>query len=73
MPPMVLTSWALLICDELNQHGCDARAIFKQAALKPERLGDASARYFVAAMQKLWALAIEASGEDNFAYSAGRQ
>jgi AraC-like DNA-binding protein len=73
MPAMVLTSWALLIWDELNKHGCDARAIFKQAGLKPERLGDANARYSVAAMQKLWALAIEASGEDNFAYRAGRQ
>jgi AraC-like DNA-binding protein len=73
MPAMVLTSWALLIWDELNKRGCDARAIFKQAGLKPERLGDANARYSVAAMQKLWGLAIEASGEDNFAYSAGRQ
>ena len=73
MPAMVLTSWALLIWDELNKHGCDARAIFKRAGLKPERLGDANARYSVAAMQKLWALAIEASDEDNFAYSAGRQ
>ncbi len=73
MPAMVLTSWALLIWDELNKYGCDARAIFKQAGLKPERLGDANARYSVAAMQKLWALAIEASDEDNFAYRAGRQ
>jgi len=73
MPAMVLTSWALLIWDELNKHGCDARAIFKRAGLKPERLGDANARYSVAAMQKLWALAIEASGEDSFAYNVGRQ
>ena len=73
MPPMVLTSWALLVWDELNRHGCDARAIFKKAGLKPERLGDANARYSVAAMQKLWALAIEASGDDCFAYKVGRQ
>ncbi len=73
MPPMVLTSWALLIWDELNQRGCDARAIFKQAGLKPERLGDANARYSTVAMQKLWALAIEASGDHNFAYKVGRQ
>lgn len=73
MPPKVLTSWALLIWEDLVKCGCDARAIFKQAGLKPERLGDANARYSVAAMQKLWALAIEASGEDNFAYRVGRQ
>jgi len=73
MPPMVLTSWALLIWEDLNRRGCDARAIFKQAGLKPDRLGDANARYSVAAMQKLWALAIEASGDDNFAYKVGRQ
>ena len=73
MPPMVLTSWALLVWDELNQRGCDARAIFKKAGLKPERLGDANARYSVAAMQKLWALAIAASGDDNFAYKVGRR
>ena len=73
MPPRVLTSWALLVWDELNQRGCDARAIFKQAGLKPERLGDANARYSVVAMQKLWALAIEASGDENFAYKVGRQ
>jgi hypothetical protein len=59
MPAMVSTSLALLIWDELNKHGCDARAIFKQAGLNPDRLGDANARYSVAAMQKLWALAIE--------------
>ena len=73
MPPMVLTSWALLVWDELNQRGCDALAIFKKAGLKPERLGDANARYSVAAMQKLWALAIAASGDDSFAYKVGRQ
>ena len=73
MPPMILTSWALLVWDELNNRGCDARAIFKQAGLRPELLGDANARYSVAAMQKLWALAIEASGDDNFAYQVGRQ
>jgi AraC-like DNA-binding protein len=73
MPPMVLTSWALLIWDELNKRGCDARAKFKQAGLNPERLGDANARYSVVAMQKLWALAIEASGDHNFAYKVGRQ
>jgi len=73
MPPMVLTSWALLVWDELNNRGCDARAIFKQAGLEPDRLGDANARYSVAAMQKLWALAIEASGDAYFAYKVGRQ
>jgi len=73
MPPMVLTSWALLVWDELNNLGCDARAIFKQAGLRPEQLGDANARYSVAAVQKLWPLAIEASGDDNFAYKVGRQ
>jgi len=73
MPPMVLTSWALLIWDGLKQHGCDARAIFKQAGLEPQRLGDCNARYSEAAMQKLWALAIEASGDADFAYKAGRQ
>jgi AraC-like DNA-binding protein len=70
---MVLTSWALLVWNELNQRGCDARAIFRQAGLKPDRLGDANARYSVAAMQKLWALAIKASGDDYFAYKVGRQ
>ena len=70
---MVLTSWALLVWDELNECGCDARAIFKQAGLDPNRLGDANARYSVAAMQKLWAFAIDASDEENFAYKAGRQ
>jgi AraC-like DNA-binding protein len=70
---MVLTSWALLIWDGLNQRGCDARAIFKQAGLEPQRLGDCNARYSEAAMQKLWALAIEASGDANFAYKVGRQ
>ena len=50
MPAMVLTSWALLIWEELNKHGCDAHAIFKHAGLKPDRPGDANARYSVAAM-----------------------
>ena len=73
MPAMVLTSWTLLVWEELEKSGCDARAIFKKANLRPEKLGDANARYPVAAMQKLWALAIEASGDDDFAYRVGRQ
>ena len=73
MPAGVLTSWALLVWEELDRSGCDARAIFKAAHLKPERLGDANARYSVVAVQKLWALAIEASDDDNFAYHVGCQ
>ena len=73
MPAKVLTSWALLIWEELERSGCDARAIFKRARLRPEYLGDANARYSVVAMQRLWALSIEASGDDDFAYHVGCQ
>ena len=73
MPAMVLTSWTLLVWEELEDSGCDARAIFKKAKLSPEHLGDANARYPVVAMQRLWPLAIEASGNPDFAYRVGRR
>jgi AraC-like DNA-binding protein len=54
-----ITSWALLIWKALLNHGVDPHAVFKQAGMDPAKLGDGKARYRLADMTRLWAIAIE--------------
>lgn len=66
MGPSTLTSWALLIHRALLARAIDADSLFRRAGLDPERMRDANARYPVAAMQRLWALATSATGDGCF-------
>jgi AraC-like DNA-binding protein len=61
-----LTSWALLIHRALAAHAIDGDALFRRAGLDPDRLRDPNARYPLAAMQRLWALATAAAGDECF-------
>jgi AraC-like DNA-binding protein len=66
MGPSTLTSWALLIARALSAHGIDGDALFRRAGLDPAQLHDPNARYPVAAVQRLWALATAAVGDPGF-------
>ncbi len=66
MTTSTLTSWALLIHRTLSAHAIDSDALFRRAGLDPDRLRDPNARYPLAGMQRLWALATSASGEECF-------
>jgi len=61
-----LTSWALLIHRALSDHGIDGDALFGRAGLDPARMNDPNARYPQTGMQRLWALATSASGDECF-------
>ncbi|MFQ5937625.1 MAG: AraC family transcriptional regulator, partial [Acidiferrobacterales bacterium] len=63
---------ALLIWKALESYGCDARPLFEQADLDPEKLRDANARYPVTAMTRLWKLAGEISQDPSFGLTAAR-
>ena len=66
MVTSTLTSWALLIHRALTDRGIDADALFRRAGLDPARMNDPNARYPQTGMQRLWALATSASGDECF-------
>jgi len=61
--PSVLTSWARTIIRALDRRGLAGDALAARAGLDLARLTDADARYPVAAMTRLWKLAVEATGD----------
>jgi AraC-like DNA-binding protein len=71
MGPSTLSSWALLIARALATRGVDAEPLFRQAKLRFDELQDANARYPLAAMQRLWSLATEATQDPCFALDVG--
>ena len=72
MGPSTLSSWALLISRALTARGIDATDVFRRARLQPELLGDPNARYPLAGVQRLWALAIETTGDPCIGLEVGR-
>ena len=66
MVTSTLTSWALMISRALSAHAIDSAALFRRAGLDPDRLRDPNARYPQAGMQRLWALATSAAGDECF-------
>jgi len=63
MDPSTLSSWALLIAEALRSRGIDAADLFRRAHMPPAQLQDPNARYPVRSMQRLWTLAVEATGD----------
>ncbi len=61
MQPSTLSSWALLIWQELKSHELDPAQIFRQAGLDPALLSENMARYNVQNMTALWQKSLEAS------------
>jgi AraC-like DNA-binding protein len=72
MGPSTLSSWALLISRALTARGIDATDVFRRAGLHPELLGDPNARYPLAGVQRLWALAVETTGDPCIGLEVGR-
>ena len=71
MASTTLSSWALLVWQELQERDLGARDIFVAAGLDPVRLQDPNARFPVPGMQRLWQLAEEHSGDPAFGVAAG--
>ena len=72
MTASTLTSWALLIWEELESRNLDANALFREAGLNPAKLSNAGARFPVTHMVQLWRLAQEAT-DAGFGVAAGER
>ncbi len=68
-----LTSWARAIRKSLDAAGVDSAALFAEAGLDIAALGDAQARYPVARTNRLWQLAVAATGDPAFALKVARE
>ena len=71
MAANTLTSWAVLIWQELESRGLDARRYFESCGLEPDKMTEAGARYPMSAMAKLWTLCIEKTGDEGFGAAVG--
>lgn len=68
-----LTSWARAIRKALDAAGVDSARLFADAGLDIAALADATARYPVARTNRLWQLAVQATGDPAFALTVARQ
>ncbi|MDN3640933.1 AraC family transcriptional regulator [Simiduia curdlanivorans] len=71
MSATTLTSWAVLIWQELESRGLDARRYFRACGLDSAKMSEAGARYPTAAMTQLWTLCIEQTGDAGFGAAVG--
>lgn len=70
--PTTLTSWARAIRKALDAAGVDSRALFAAAGLDVAALADAQARYPVEHTNRLWQLAVAATGDPAFGLVVAR-
>ena len=68
-----LGSVAGLIATTLRACGCDPEPLFVGAGLDSDRITDPNARFPMPRMQKLWKLAVEATGDPCLGLAAARQ
>ncbi|MGB1581481.1 MAG: AraC family transcriptional regulator, partial [Nevskiales bacterium] len=68
-----LSSWVRCIKAALDMRDLDSLALFEKAGLDPHSLNDPNARYPQAGITALWRLAVQASGDEAFGLSVGRQ
>ena len=67
-----ISSWALLIWKALESCDCDPEPLFEKAGVDVQKLGDANTRISVPAMQRLWGLAVEVTGDPCFGLKVHR-
>lgn len=61
--PTSLASWTRALRKQLDVLGLDSAALCKQAGLDPQLMDDPNARYPLSATSRLWALAVQVSGD----------
>lgn len=62
----IIATAAVAISRALEEYGCDARAIFLEAGLDPEKMHEPNARYPILPMRRVWQMAADASGDPCF-------
>lgn len=73
MKASTLGTWGRALRRALRAAGCDADALIWEAGLDPAAFDDPQARYPLSASRRLWALAVEATGDEGFGLTAARQ
>ena len=68
-----MTSWVRMIWDGLRVYDINADALFEEVGLDPRLLTDPDARYAMAKTIKLWALAVERTGDPCFGLTVAEQ
>jgi AraC-like DNA-binding protein len=68
-----LASWAKAIARALEAEGIDSGALFAAAGLDRRLLSDPDARYPQEALNRLWQLAVRATGDEAFGFKVSRQ
>ena len=71
MQPSTLSSWALLIWQELKHQGLDPRPIFTEVNLDPALLNQNMGRYKQSKMTALWQLSYERTNDPLFGLKVG--
>ncbi|BBP56660.1 AraC family transcriptional regulator [Pseudomonas sp. St316] len=61
--PTSLASWTRALRKQLDALGLDSHALCLEAGLDPQWMDDPNARYPLSATTRLWALAVQASGD----------
>jgi AraC-like DNA-binding protein len=61
--PTSLASWTRALRKQLDALGLDSEALCREAGLDPQWMDDPNARYPLSATTRLWALAVQASGD----------
>ncbi|WP_339482873.1 MULTISPECIES: AraC family transcriptional regulator [unclassified Pseudomonas] len=61
--PTSLASWTRALRKQLDALGLDSHALCVEAGLDPQWMDDPNARYPLSATTRLWALAVQASGD----------
>ena len=67
-----IAGWSATIIRALNAQGVDGRAIARSAGIEPLSLEEPDARVPRAALTRLWALAVEATGDPCFGLTVAR-
>lgn len=72
MGPSTLSSWALLIAEALTKRDVDAAEVFRRADMSIDDMHDPNSRCPASAMERLWALAADATQDPCFGLEVGR-
>lgn len=67
--PTTIASWANVVCAAIDARGVDSAELLRQANISSDSLADPEGRIPVSKMSQLWALAVEATGDESFGLS----
>ena len=73
MQPTTLSTWALLVWQELKERGIDAQGVFERAGLEVKKLSEPTSRYPMRKMHRLWQEVLNETEDPLVGISIGRK